>query len=156
MQMLNYLVRRLSMNSFQRLKNVRFGIFPQRCSNEFQVFNVFHNRRNCLMRSSSFFQSLVMGFGVHFLLFAGIGWPQGTFSSNGVSLPTRFSTAIHSRAEGGFWRGWWSVLHARSPPGLPKAPSLDEGDSTLPATSEIPFFDFSYAGSFEPPKRRLH
>ena len=87
MQMLNYLVRRLSVSSFQRLKNVRFGIFPQRCSNEFQVFNVFHNRRNRLMGSSSFFQPLVMGFGVHFLLFAGIGWPQGTFSSNGISLP---------------------------------------------------------------------
>ena len=39
------------------------------------------------MRSSSFFQPLVMGFGVYFLLFAGIGWPQGTFSSSGVSLP---------------------------------------------------------------------
>ena len=39
------------------------------------------------MGSSTFFQPLVMGFGVHFLLFAGIGWPQGTFSSNGVSLP---------------------------------------------------------------------
>ena len=87
MQMLNYLVRRLSVSSFQRLKNVRFGIFPQRCSNEFQVFNVFHNRRNRLMGSSTFFQRLVMGFGVHFLLFAGIGWPQGTFPSNGVSLP---------------------------------------------------------------------
>ena len=38
------------------------------------------------MGSSSFFQPLVMGFRVHCLLFAGIGWPQGTFSSNGVSL----------------------------------------------------------------------
>ena len=86
MQMLNYLVRRLSVSSFKRLKNVRFGIFPQRCSNEFQVFNVFRNRRNRLMGSSSFFQPLAAGFGIRFLPFAGIDWLQGPLSLNSVSL----------------------------------------------------------------------
>ena len=43
------------------------------------------------------------------------------------------------------------------PPGVAKAPSLDEEDSVSPAnTSEVPSLDFSHTGAFEPPKRRLH
>ena len=57
--------------AFKRFEIVLFGVFPHRLSNEFQVFNVFHNRWNRLLGRSSFFQPLVASFGTHFLLFSG-------------------------------------------------------------------------------------
>ena len=41
MQMLNYLVRRLSVSSIKRLKNVRFGIFHNvvRMNSKFSTFS---------------------------------------------------------------------------------------------------------------------
>ena len=72
MHMINCLVKRLPVYSFEQLETARFDIFPPRFSNEFQVFNVFHNRRNRSMRRGVFFQPFVAGFGACFLLFAGI------------------------------------------------------------------------------------
>ena len=72
MHMLNCLVNRLPAYGFEQSENACFDIFPQRFSNEFQVFNVFHNRRNRSMRRGMFFQPPVAGFGACFLLFAGI------------------------------------------------------------------------------------
>ena len=48
MYMINCLVKRLPAYGFERPENARFDIFPQRFSNEFQVFNVFHNRLSLL------------------------------------------------------------------------------------------------------------
>lgn len=72
MRMLNCLVNRLPAYGFEQSENACFDIFPQRFSNEFQVFNIFHNRRNRSMRRGMFFQPFVAGFGACFLLFAGI------------------------------------------------------------------------------------
>ena len=69
--MLNCLVKRLPACSFERFENVCSDVFPQRLSNEFQVFNVFHNRLNRLVGRIVFFQPLVVGFEMHFLLFGG-------------------------------------------------------------------------------------
>ena len=55
----------------KRFEIVLFDVFPQRLSNEFQVFNVFHNRWNRLLGRRLFFQPLVAGFGAHFLLIGG-------------------------------------------------------------------------------------
>lgn len=87
MYMINCLVKRLPAYGFERPENARFDIFPQRFSNEFQVFNVFHNRLNRSMRRGVFFWSLGADFGVRFLLFPSIDRSQGPFSLNVVSLP---------------------------------------------------------------------
>ena len=58
MHMINCLVKRLLAYGFERLKTACFDIFPQRFSNEFQVFNVFHNRLNRSMMRDKFFQPL--------------------------------------------------------------------------------------------------
>ena len=74
MHMINCLVKRLLAYGFERLKTACFDIFPQRFSNEFQVFNVFHNRRNRSMRRGMFFQPFVAVSGrVSFFLQASIG-----------------------------------------------------------------------------------
>ena len=77
--MLNCLVKRLLGCGFQRFENACFDIFPQRFPNEFQVFNVFHNRLNCPMGRIAFFQPLVVGFEVYFLLFGGINRLEACF-----------------------------------------------------------------------------
>mgnify|MGYP006928866863 FL=1 len=87
MHMINCLVKRLPAYGFERLKTARFDIFPQRFSNEFQVFNVFHNRLNRSVMRDKFFQPLGADFGVRFLLFPSIDRSQGPFSLNVVSLP---------------------------------------------------------------------
>lgn len=87
MHMINCLVKRLPAYGFEQPENARFDIFPQRFSNEFQVFNVFHNRLNRSMGRDKFFQPLGADFGARFLLFPSIDWPQGLFSLNVVSLP---------------------------------------------------------------------
>lgn len=87
MHMINCLVKRLPAYGFERSETARFDIFPQRFSNEFQVFNVFHNRPNRSMMRDKFFQPLGADFGVRFLLFPSVDWSQGPFSLNVVSLP---------------------------------------------------------------------
>ena len=77
--MLNCLVKRLPACSFERFENVRFDVFPRRFSNEFQVFNVFHNHWNRLLGRSFFFRPLVAGFGAHFLLFDDINRLEACF-----------------------------------------------------------------------------
>jgi hypothetical protein len=79
MHMINCLVKRLPAYGFERLKTARFDIFPQRFSNEFQVFNVFHNRLNRSVMRDKFFQPLGADFGVRFLLFPSIDRSQGPF-----------------------------------------------------------------------------
>lgn len=61
--MINCLVKRLPVYSFEQSETARFDIFPQRFSNEFQVFNVFHNRLNRSMMRDRFFQPLGADFG---------------------------------------------------------------------------------------------
>ena len=87
MHMINCLVKRLLAYGFERSETARFDIFPQRFSNEFQVFNVFHNHPNRSMMRDKFFQPLGADFGVRFLLFPSIDRSQGPFSLNVVSLP---------------------------------------------------------------------
>ena len=87
MHMINCLVKHLLAYGFERSETARFDIFPQRFSNEFQVFNVFHNHPNRSMMRDKFFQPLGADFGVRFLLFPSIDRSQGPFSLNVVSLP---------------------------------------------------------------------
>lgn len=60
--MINCLVKRLLAYGFERSETARFDIFPQRFSNEFQVFNVFHNRPNRSMMRDKFFSAVRCGF----------------------------------------------------------------------------------------------
>lgn len=63
-----------------------FDVFPQRLSNEFQVFNVFHNHWNRLLGRRSFFSRWLRVSGrISFLLAAAIGY-EGSFLLNFVSL----------------------------------------------------------------------
>ena len=161
--MINCLVKRLLAYGFERSETARFDIFPQRFSNEFQVFNVFHNRPNRSMMRDKFFQPLGGGvFRDAFPSFRRHRSARKVLLSLRclISLLTRFSTAIPSRAEGRCRRGRWSVLHARSPPprGCRKSPSLDEEGSAPPShiPGGFPSRFFPTPVRSEPLNRRPH
>lgn len=72
--------------AFKCFEIVLFDVFPQRLSNEFQVFNVFHNRWNRLLGRIHFFSrwSRVSG-RISFFSEAAIGY-EGSLLLNFVSL----------------------------------------------------------------------
>ena len=147
-----------------------FDVFPQRLSNEFQVFNVFHNRWNRLLGRRSFFSRWLRVSGcISFLLAAAIGY-EGSFLLNFVSL---LNLVFNFRPSAiWIWRrrgAWWAFfahgfpriaerglrsLRVWSPLRLPETLPLDAGIGISNRCRRYPVF--SHAGAFELLERRLH